>query len=72
MADALLPPAPVATTALLDRDPRAATPVIELTDAGKTYRTGTIEFEALRGVDLRIEQGEYVAIMGPRAPASRP
>ncbi|WP_449385800.1 ABC transporter ATP-binding protein [Cellulomonas soli] len=65
MADALLPPAPVATTALLDRDPRAATPVIELTDAGKTYRTGTIEFEALRGVDLRIEQGEYVAIMGP-------
>ncbi|MGN8247381.1 ABC transporter ATP-binding protein [Cellulomonas soli] len=40
-------------------------PVIELTGAGKTYRTGSIEFEALRGVDLRIEQGEYVAIMGP-------
>ncbi|WP_029289800.1 ABC transporter ATP-binding protein [Cellulomonas sp. HZM] len=40
-------------------------PVIELVGARKTYRTGAIEFEALRGVDLRIEQGEYVAIMGP-------
>ena len=40
-------------------------PVIELVGARKTYRTGSIEFEALRGIDLRIEQGEYVAIMGP-------
>ncbi len=40
-------------------------PVIELHAAGKTYRTGTVEFEALRGVDLAIHQGEYVAIMGP-------
>jgi len=40
-------------------------PVIELTAARKVYRSGTIEFEALRGVDLEIRQGEYVAIMGP-------
>lgn len=40
-------------------------PVIELAGARKTYRTGSIEFEALRGVDLRITAGEYVAIMGP-------
>jgi len=40
-------------------------PVIELVGARKTYRTGSIEFEALCGIDLRIEQGEYVAIMGP-------
>lgn len=40
-------------------------PVIELTGARKTYRTGSVEFEALRGVDLRIERGEYVAIVGP-------
>jgi len=40
-------------------------PVIELVGAGKTYRTGSLEFEALRDIDLRIEGGEYVAVMGP-------
>lgn len=39
--------------------------VIELVGARKTYTTGSITFEALRGVDLRIEAGEYVAVMGP-------
>ncbi|WP_338145033.1 ABC transporter ATP-binding protein [Cryobacterium glucosi] len=43
----------------------AAGPVIELIDAGKTYRSGTIEFEALKGINLAIHEGEYVAIMGP-------
>ncbi|WP_308202300.1 ABC transporter ATP-binding protein [Cellulosimicrobium cellulans] len=40
-------------------------PVIDLCGARKTYRTGDLEFEALRGVDLRIDRGEYVAIVGP-------
>jgi putative ABC transport system ATP-binding protein len=44
---------------------RSARTVIELVDAHKTYRTGSIEFEALRGIDLSIVDGEYVAIMGP-------
>ena len=39
--------------------------VIDLVGVRKTYTSGSIEFEALRGVDLRIEQGEYVAVMGP-------
>ncbi|WP_264029623.1 ABC transporter ATP-binding protein [Cellulosimicrobium sp. SH8] len=55
-----------ATTAVVPANPAAdATPVIDLRDARKTYRTGDLEFEALRGVDLRIERGEYVAIVGP-------
>jgi putative ABC transport system ATP-binding protein len=41
------------------------TAVIELVDVAKTYRSGSLEVEALRGVNLRIEQGEFVAIVGP-------
>ena len=43
----------------------AGPPVIDLRAGRKTYTTGSITFEALRGVDVRIERGEYVAIMGP-------
>jgi putative ABC transport system ATP-binding protein len=57
MAELLLDPARAGAT--------GGAPVIELTGARKTYRTGSIEFEALRGIDLAITAGEYVAIMGP-------
>jgi putative ABC transport system ATP-binding protein len=40
-------------------------PVIELHDVTKVYSTGSLEVRALQGVSLRIDRGEYVAIMGP-------
>ncbi|WP_456328590.1 ABC transporter ATP-binding protein [Archaeoglobus sp.] len=39
--------------------------MIELIDVYKVYRVGTHEIIALRGVNLTIDRGEFVAIMGP-------
>ena len=40
-------------------------PIIELDQVWKTYRNGSLSVDALRGVSLRIDEGEFVAIMGP-------
>lgn len=39
--------------------------MIELTNITKSYQIGTQIVHALRGIDLTIDSGEYVAIMGP-------
>ena len=39
--------------------------VIDIDHLRKTYVMGTTEVHALRGVDLQIEENEYVALMGP-------
>jgi putative ABC transport system ATP-binding protein len=43
----------------------AAVPLIAFEGVTKVYGTGDAEVAALNGVDLRIERGEFVAIMGP-------
>ncbi len=40
-------------------------PLIELRRLTKTYGRGDAAFQALRGVDLNIHRGEFVAVMGP-------
>jgi ABC-type lipoprotein export system ATPase subunit len=45
--------------------PPDARPIIQATQLVKTYDTGRVKVEALRGVDLTIGRGEMVAIMGP-------
>ncbi len=39
--------------------------VIELRNIEKTYLIGDIEYPVLKGIDLAIEQGEFIALMGP-------
>jgi putative ABC transport system ATP-binding protein len=42
-----------------------ARPVAALRGIVKTYASGPLELEVLHGVDLTVERGEYLAIMGP-------
>jgi putative ABC transport system ATP-binding protein len=49
----------------LPRAGAATATLIELDDVEKVYRTGKLEYQALRGVDLSIAAGEMVAIVGP-------
>jgi putative ABC transport system ATP-binding protein len=43
---------------------RPAPPVIQLREATRTYELGSIRVRALREVTLRIERGDFIAIMG--------
>jgi putative ABC transport system ATP-binding protein len=39
--------------------------VIRTRDLQKTYRVGDVDVHALRGVDLDVQRGEFVAVVGP-------
>ncbi len=40
-------------------------PIIEIEGLKKVYLSGDVKTHALRGVDLRVERGEMLAVMGP-------
>jgi len=42
-----------------------STATIELRGVSKTYLLGDVQVEALKGVDLSIAKGEFLAVMGP-------
>jgi putative ABC transport system ATP-binding protein len=39
--------------------------ILELSSITKTYKMGDLEFQALKGVSVTVQQGEMVALMGP-------
>src|SRR5512136_280123 len=41
------------------------TPVVEAIGVKKTYMLGKVPVDALRGINLRVESGDFVSILGP-------
>ena len=48
----------------LDKRPSMVT-VVEAVNLKKTYMLGKVPVEALRGVNLKVEEGEFISILGP-------
>ncbi|MGB7051773.1 MAG: ABC transporter ATP-binding protein [Acidimicrobiales bacterium] len=55
-------PVPVVDTGMY---PVVTAPLLELEKVTKQYHMGTIEVNALNGVSLAVDQGEFCALMGP-------
>ena len=40
-------------------------PIVELRNIKKSYRIGKVTYEVLKGINLRVMEGEFLSIMGP-------
>ena len=45
--------------------PADSLPIVEVSNVRKSYLLGNLEVPVLSGINLKIEKGEFVAIMGP-------
>jgi putative ABC transport system ATP-binding protein len=45
--------------------PEPIEPIIRIRDLHKTYQTGKVSVQALRGVNLEVPKGEFLSIVGP-------
>ncbi|MFH2220191.1 MAG: ABC transporter ATP-binding protein [Pseudomonadota bacterium] len=50
---------------MIDSAQNRDNPIIELKGINKVYGSGGAAMHALRGIDMRIGEGEFVAVMGP-------
>jgi putative ABC transport system ATP-binding protein len=50
---------------LIEEAPSLTRPVLQLSDIHQVYGTGDAVVHALRGIDLEVAEGDYLAIMGP-------
>jgi putative ABC transport system ATP-binding protein len=55
---------PQAATPGPEKMTAAPPPLVELEDVHKVYRAGAVEVHALRGISLKIERGEFAALIG--------
>jgi len=49
----------------MPQDTQAQTPVIRMRGIKKVYDTGKVKVEALKGIDLSVGGGEFLAVVGP-------
>jgi len=41
------------------------TPIVEIVDLKKTYLLGKVPVNALQGINLKVEKGDFITILGP-------
>jgi len=39
--------------------------IVDMKNVRKTYQTGSVSFDALKGIDFRVDKGEFLSIVGP-------
>ena len=57
-------PAAASQASRTAREPELRVPIVQVTDLQKTYKTARGELNLFRGLNLQVETGEMVAIVG--------